>query len=290
MSTARSSQTPRLTPVDRARLEEEFAKKRAALTDPSYSLALRRSERFKALPSDLAQKVLSDTLATWAVQAERMGAMKYQIPILSSTILSKQSLDEADYLVAADMLRAKALRVIRTIADLEEVPGALTVRTSKDGISLPEIRANIEDALRFDVEPLLGVIRSEGITKNARLLSLYASNQLFQLRLEKQAAEGRARALRESLQEYMAQRGSRGGSDARTGAALGTRQPAGDSQTLIPQLSESFLDRIMEMSSQTQTADIQVPGSGSRPGSSRRVRWRWRWRRSWPTTKTCWHR
>jgi len=247
----------KLSPVDRARIEEEFNKKREALTDPSFSLSLRRSERFKALPGDLAQKVLNDTLATWAMQAERMGAMKYQVPILSSIVLSKQSLDTEDYLIAADLLRVKAARIITTIAEFEKIPGALTIRTSKDHVSLPEVRVNIEDAVRFDLEPLLGIIRSEGVTKNARLLALYATTQIFQLRLEKQAAEGRARAVQNSLADYTAQRVSRGGSDTKLGGAGGARQPGFDTPAMIPQFGESFLDRLVEMSAQTQTSDVQ---------------------------------
>jgi len=247
----------KLGPVDRARIEAEFNQKREILTDPSFSLSLRRSERFRVLPSDLAEKVLNDTLATWAVQAERMGAMKYQVPILSSIVLSKQVLDSEDYLVAADLLRAKAVRIINTLAELEKVPGALTIRTSKDRVSLPEIRANIEDALRFDLEPLLGVIRSEGVTKNARLLTLYATNQVFQLRLEKQMSEGRARAVQVSLGEYMAQRVARSGADARPAGAGGARPQGFETPALIPQFGESFLDRLVEMSAQTQTSDVQ---------------------------------
>jgi hypothetical protein len=246
---------PKLTAVDRARIEAEFSQKREALADPVFSLSLRRSERFKALPNDLAQKLLGDTLATWAVQAERMGAMKYQLPILSSAVLSKQSLEDEDYLVAADLLRAKAVRIIETLGELEKVPGALTIRTAKDRVSLPEIRANIEDALRFELEPLLGIIRSEGITKNARLLMLYASTQVFQLRLERQATEGRARAVQNSLADYMS-RGSRAGLDSKSGGGA-ARQPGVDMPALMPQLSESFLDRLVEISSSTQKSEME---------------------------------
>ena len=64
----------KLTPVDRARIEEEFRKKRESLSDPRFSLSLRRHERFKAMPRSLMEKVLNDTLATWARQAdERRG-------------------------------------------------------------------------------------------------------------------------------------------------------------------------------------------------------------------------
>ncbi len=245
----------KLTPVDRARIEADFRSKRDALTDPSFALSLRRSERFKRLPRELAQKVLTDTLSTWAQQAEiRKGVMKYNVPILSSKVLSRQTLEESDYLVAADQLRSKAVRIINTIDELEKVPGALTLRTAKDDISLPEIRASLEDVLRFELEPLLGIIRSEGITRNARLLSLYASNMVFQLQLERQEIESRARALQTSLHEYVSQTGSRSVEGV---AAGGTRQSGLDTPGLMPQLSESFLDRLQAMSALSQTGELE---------------------------------
>ena len=240
----------KLSPVDRGRIEAEFSQKRLELTDPSFSLSLRRSERFQMLPPDLAEKVLNDTLVVWATHAERAGAMKYQLAMLSSAVLSKESLEREDYLVAADVLRAKAGRIIDTVAELEEVPGALTIRTATEKVSLPEIRSDIEDALRFELEPLLGIIRSEGVTKNARLLALYARTQAFQLSLERRAAEGRAAAVQNSLADYMAQRG------ARTDSKAGTRQNS-DSPALMPQLGESFLTRLIELSGTTQKSDME---------------------------------
>jgi hypothetical protein len=242
----------KLTAVDRSRLEAEFSQKRAALADPTFSLSLRRSERFKVLPTDLAQKVLTDVLAGWAAQAERMGAMK--LPTLPSGVLSKESLDDEDYLTSISQLHAKAVRMTETLDDLRKLPGALTVRTAKEGVSLPELRASLEDTLRFELEPLLGIIGTGGVTKNAERMLLYASSRAFQIRLERQVAEGRARAVRNALADYMSQRGSRPAADSKSGVA---RQPGFDAPAAIPLVGESFLDRLMQMSSSAQTGDTE---------------------------------
>lgn len=247
----------KLTPVDRARFEDEFRRKRQALTDPSFALRLRRTERFRVLPKALAEKVLTDTLATWARQAEmQKGAFKYQVPILSASILSRESLERDDYLVAADMLRAKAARVLRTIEKLEEIPGALTIRSAKDRVSLSEIRTGLEDCIRFDLEPLLGFIRSVGITKNPRLLSLYAKNMVFQLRLDKQETEARAKALQSAMREYVSQTGSPGSLEVRAnGSGAPARPGASDGPSV--QLNDSFLARLQEMSAFTQKDEME---------------------------------
>ena len=53
---------PKLTSVDRARIEGEFRTKRQTVLDPSFSVSLRRRERLTELPNELVQKILSDTL------------------------------------------------------------------------------------------------------------------------------------------------------------------------------------------------------------------------------------
>lgn len=251
----------RLTSVDRARLEEQFRKKREALTDPRFSLTLRRHERFSSMPRSLMEKILNDTLSTWAKQAdERKGATKYDIPMFSQNVLNRSAIEAEDYLVGIDMLRAKARRIIDNIDKIAGLPGANVMRTPKEKISLPEVRANLEDIVRFKLEPLIGILLSEGLSKNPKLLGLYAQGQLFQIKLEREEAAGRVRALQQSLREYMAQRLGGSVSEARPGAggAGGTdRGAAGvSSGSIIPQLGESFLDRLVELSTQTQTSDV----------------------------------
>lgn len=251
----------KLTPVDRARIEEEFRNKREALTDPKFALSLRRSDRVKTMPKALMEKILNDTLTTWAAQAaERKGAMGYDVPLFSKNILDRNALENEDYLVSVDMLRATARRLTENIDILAELPGASLVRTGTDGVSLGEVRAKVEDVVRFYLEPLLGLIRSEGISKNPRLLRLYAEGQLFQIQLEHDEAVGRVKAVQDSLREYMAQRTRQPG-EARgsggAGGAAGGMAPGLDTPALIPQFGESFLDRLVELSTQTQNSDVR---------------------------------
>ena len=107
--------------------------------------------------------------------------------------------------------------------------------------------------VRFRLEPLLGLIRSEGVTKNTRGLALYASNQLFQLNLEKQESADVVQALQASLREYSAQSGLSSG-DSKAGAS-GSGGGTSGGQAMMPQLDQSFLDRIMALS--TAQADAE---------------------------------
>lgn len=237
----------RLTATDRARIEEEFRTKRRSLVDPVFSLNMRRHEGLTTMPTDLIQKVVHDTLATWAKHAyERKGATRYNVPMLSKDILRRDVIDREDYLVAIDILRTKTTRIIETIDTLAELPGAHAIRTGSAQTSLAEVRSTLEDVLRFRLEPLLDLVRSEGVTKNARELSLYANNQLFQLRLQRQKSQNLVTTLQESLNAYSANRGSASGRDT----APGTGTIGGPS--IVPQLDQSFLDRLMMFSTASE--------------------------------------
>jgi hypothetical protein len=245
----------KLSAVDRAKLEEEYRTKRESLTDPSFSLSMRRTARLTKLPRDLAEKVLTDILTTWAQQAElRKGAVRYDVPILSSRVLSRDAIQGLDYLIAADVLRAQASRIIRAIDQLAHVPGAQMVRTAPDDTSLPEVRAKLEDVVKFEIGPLMGTIRSEGITKNPRLLLMYASNMVFQLQLDKAEAESRAHALQSALAQYVSQNAQRATGNGQGDAVTG--RPT-SSAAVVPQLSESFLDRLEKMTVQSQEGEME---------------------------------
>ena len=87
---------------------------------------MRRYERLKSLPRDLMEKVLMDALNTWARQAdERKGATRYNVAVLSANVLQKDVLEREDYLVAIDILRSKAYRVLETISEIDKLPGAV---------------------------------------------------------------------------------------------------------------------------------------------------------------------
>jgi hypothetical protein len=266
---------PKLTPVDRVRIEEEFRKKRESSKDPLFSINLRRSERFKSLPPDLMEKTLNDVLATWARQADQnKGATRYNVPVLSRNVLKDQALESEDYLIAVDILRVNVRRLIETVGQLEKLPGAKIFRVGAEQISLPEVRTNLQDLLRFELTPLIGIIRSEGIATRPRSLLAYAENQLFQAQQERNAAAGRIRTLETVLSDYSARR-SRTADEAKSEPRTGGARGPLETQALIPQVSESFLDRLVELSTETQNSEVQyrqrltdqiVNESGNLPG------------------------
>ena len=244
----------KLTSVDRARIEAEFKKKRETLQDPVFSLTLRRSERFTNLPADLAEKLLTDTLNTWAkIAAEQKGAVKYNIPTFSRNVFPQDFINSEDYIVAIDIVRSKVDRILKSIDLLAALPGAQIVRVGKDQVALAEVRANLEDIVRFKLQPLVGYIRQTGLSKDQRLLTSYLENQLFQIQLDRKQADGKVAALQNSMRDYIQSRGSLAVGDTKAGG--GVAGLTGGTPAMIPQFGESFLDRIVQMT--TQNTDVK---------------------------------
>lgn len=111
----------------------------------------------------------------------------------------------------------------------------------KDRVSLAEIKANLEDLERFEVEPLIGLIRTNGFTKDPGGLSLYVSGQLFQLKLRRDAKLAQIKATQEAFQDYSSQRGARSVNEERPAAGAtgsGRLAPGVDAPTMIPQFAD----------------------------------------------------
>jgi hypothetical protein len=217
----------RLSAVDRARLEAEFRTKRESLKSAQYSLNIRRSEGMVKVPAGLLNKILQDTLSTWARQAaERKGAVRYDIPVLSKNVLKKDFLAAEDYIIAVDILRTKIERILKTLAQIQEIPGALAVRMGPEQIGLADLRANIEDQLRFKVEPIIGIIHATGLSRNPIRMDQYFEGRLLDVA---------ARADRDER----AHQGHAGGAAwlraaGRAGGAAGGRRPRpGDDATAL---------------------------------------------------------
>ena len=103
------------------RLEEEFRRKLSALDLPEYRLSFRQSGAMK-LPSNVISKVLEDTVSTWARQAdERKGALRYNLPVLSTTILDRDAIAREDYIIGIDILRGKAIKTLDAIGKPEDL-------------------------------------------------------------------------------------------------------------------------------------------------------------------------
>lgn len=235
---------PKLNPVDRERLQREYELKRASLTQAEYALNFMSSKDTGVLPRSMGNKVLTDILTAWArYAAVQKKALQYRVPVLSANILERPSgANAGDYIFAVRILRSRIDNVMKNITDIKEIPGVELVRTSKGLLSLDEARLRLEDIVRFHLEPLVGTIRTAGLVRNPASSVRFLEEQLAYDRRELQEAEDRARVLRDALTLYR-----QNPTGALDDVQQRDRSDSKGGETLMPQLGESFLDRLVKL-------------------------------------------
>ncbi|MGZ5441420.1 MAG: hypothetical protein ACXW5U_03970 [Thermoanaerobaculia bacterium] len=237
---------PKLSAVDRERIEKEFEEKKSVLSKAEHSLSLAARHRFAGIPMTLRRKVLLDILAVWAeVTAKDKGVALYDLAILSSGIFEREQLASYDYIVALDLIRSRMNRVIANIDELSRLPGAKVLRTRGSGRSLAELRVRIDDARDFRLRPVLGMVLAKGISKDPAVATEFLRTQLKFNELETQEAVERVNTVRDAIATYA--RRSVTPQETSSAPLSGT--------TVIPQIDESFLNRIAELSG--EASDLQ---------------------------------
>ncbi|HEY0158846.1 MAG TPA: hypothetical protein VGF28_16300 [Thermoanaerobaculia bacterium] len=245
---------PKLTAVDRQRLEQEFEQKRASIARSEYSISYIEDSRLKTIPQSVKVKLLTDTLDIWASQTvANKGVVLYDLPILSSAIFERDLIDSYDYIIALDMVRAKIARIVNNIDQLAAIPGAKVVRAQTPARpSLAELRVRLEDALKFKIEPLVGMVLANGWSKNAANSIEFLQTRLAFNEIATREAEARVETLRQSLLTYHQFGPGGAGSN---GDAQPAASPTG--QSVIPQIDNTFIDRLVTLTSEKNDVEFR---------------------------------
>jgi hypothetical protein len=248
---ARLSDT-RLTPVDRERIEREFEMKRTALSKSDYSLNFIRSAGTDRIPQPLVDKALGDILAQWSRQAAvEKHVLEYRVPVLTTAILDKSSYENVDTIIALAMLRNKVNAVLSNIDQIGKVPGVELLRTKAEHKSLSEISYELNDIVKYKIEPAIAMARTSGAMKDPSGSQRILEAQLAYDQRLLNAARSGEKALRESFAAY--DQSSTPRPEELRNAASAPRSPQGDSVVL----SESFLDRIVDMNNRAADRDYR---------------------------------
>ena len=240
----------RLAPLDRERIQREFELKRDSISKSDFAIGYSRSSSSGALPETLVRKVLVDIINTWATFAiNEQHALDYRVAVLSPQILDQTEIQRGDPIIAIQVLRSKVYRVIENIEVMNVLPGAELIKTA-DRMSLAEIRMRLEDIVRFRLEPLVGVSRASGLIPAPAVTIHFLENQLAYDERRLEAAEAHAKAARETLAIYS--NDQRSLSDTMTNVTNPRPRGSapGEGETVMPQLSDTFLDRLIALSKQ----------------------------------------
>lgn len=244
---------PRLSAVDRDHIEREWEAKRASLSKNEYEIAYLR-HRGTDMPETLARKVLSDILQTWARTAAReQHVLEYRTPVLSPSIVEPIANERANLLAATQILRARIVNVMENVEQLRKVPGSELLRSSKQQLSLQEIRLRLEDLIRFQLDPLVRATRGAELygDRDAAREFLEAQLQYDQRKLG--AYQTAIENLRNAMAMYTSTQSSpdRAEQTTTTGGSQGTTVIQPQTEAVMPQLSDTFMERLVDLANRS---------------------------------------
>lgn len=244
-----------LESTDRIKLEDEYEDKIKSLKNNELTLVCAMGDKFARWPADLTARVMNEILSTWAEQSKNRGIFKFDIDVLSSNLVRDNLLEDEDYPILVDQLRILIHRIENNLDELSKIPGVHLIRVGEHKVSLGEIRASLEDSLRFRLSVIQGPIYTFGIFKNRLLAEVYINERLFRLQLEAQEIASKAEVLPQAMNIYLSSRNVAGRVGEGTPSQQGTSPiPFNNTNAVIPQISESFIDRVVSLS--TQNADL----------------------------------
>lgn len=241
---------PKLTAVDRDRIQQEFEQKRQSIAKNDYALSFTRQVRGRTVPELVARKVLLDILADWADFAvNQQHAMEYQLSVLSPQVLRPSPLEQSEIVIATQVLRSKINKVISNVAAVRALPGATLVRTS-GGVSLEETVLRLDEIIRFQLDPLMSVALNSPIIADRAATIRFLEVQLAYDQRQLEATQRSAQATRDALAIYEqpAAQGQPASSAAGEMKRKDESKVAGSTnESVMPQLSDTFLDRLMTL-------------------------------------------
>jgi hypothetical protein len=243
---------PKLSPIDRDRIQQEFEMKKRSITNNEYAINYGRSLGVRSIPEPIVRKALRDILDTWADFAvNQQHVLEYQIAVLSPSVVANDGYDRGNIIETLQILRSRARRVLSNIVLMAGLPGGQQVRSPKDSISLEELRIRVEELVRFRLEPLVITASASGLIDNRPLAVAFMEDQLAYDQRELNAQKRNADVRREALAVYE-QRQSEPPPVKAQETKNAAAPPAGEA--VMPQLSDSFLERLVALSG--RSADV----------------------------------
>jgi hypothetical protein len=248
---------PKLSPVDRERIQREFELKRESIAKNEYAIYFIRRVENRSIPDPLARKVLLDILNGWADFAvNQQHVIAYQVSVLSPEILTPSALEQSDLVASIEVLRSKANQVISNIQKIETFPGAKLARTPADRISLEEVRLRLDEIVRFRLDLLFVVVlHNPGVITDRTATIRFLESQLAYDQRQLEATQRLADSTREAIAVYE-QPGAPEMTTTSASATKTTPQRTG-SEAVTPQLSDTFLDRLMTLTGRAYDAQYR---------------------------------
>jgi len=238
---------PKLSPIERDRIQNEFEAKRASLPRNEYMISYLR--KTNAIPETILRKAIDDVLRLWAADAiMEKHVLRYRMGLVSPDFIRPDAAEAQDPMVALQVLRSQMNDVSENIDAIQLAPGAELARTP-GGLSLREIRIRLDQLLRFRLEPLVAALSASQNTNGAA--TAFIDQQVAYEQRQLTAIDERAQAIREALSVY-AQPGQ-----AVTPSRTTTAETQRPNETVSPVISDTFFDRLFNLTKTAADSDFR---------------------------------
>ncbi|HEX8616723.1 MAG TPA: hypothetical protein VF911_03960 [Thermoanaerobaculia bacterium] len=234
---------PKLSAVERDRLESEYAQKRESLRKNEWALTLTTRDGLTRVPPSASSKTLADILRLWAdFSAKTRQVLVHRVPLIGGAALQRLSAETPDPLSSLLALRTASVELESNIENLSRLPGAEVVRSPKRNASLRDLELELAQVERTGIEFLISDVLRSGTIDRGRAAAMIESQLAFDRR-ELAAAEERVRVLRVAFEDY-----TRSTRQAAKAAAPAVSEPtAPPEESVVSAVSDSFIDRIVNL-------------------------------------------
>jgi hypothetical protein len=236
---------PKLNPLDRERIQNEFDSKRQSLPKNEYTINFLRRPTDDPVPESVIRKALEDILRLWAERAiNDQRVLNYQVAILSPSVITQSSATQEPS-IAVQRLRSQIQEVVKNVSGLSQIPGSEVVRTP-DGQTLAEVKFRLQELIRYRVEPLATTIHESGVGNRQTAIN-FVSEQIAYDQRALGAIDEYIAGARDSLTIYSGYTGAPADTPSANGDAPASPARPLSSETVMPQISEGFIDRLFAL-------------------------------------------
>jgi len=196
---------------------------------------------------DRATIQLAEIPTNWPSAPASQGVRGLGTPLnlYSDRLFDETELANLDYLIALDLLRQRGRLIRDNVDQIEARPFGNAARDPETNLSVRDVGRLLTDLEDYTLKQLTAPVLSLGIAKNPDVVNLYYRSRLEELEREKQTLASKAQVLEVANKNYQGLVGG-GSAPAAQPGTTGQFPPA--TSTVIPQLGDAFLDRIIQLS------------------------------------------
>jgi len=171
------------------------------------------------------------------------GVLALDIELISESIFQQETMGRLDYMMLFDYLNEKIDLIEANILVLKTQPNGLTARDPESAVTLPDLQLRLKDIVNYQLRLLADTTRGLGLSKNKKSALLHYQKKRIQLEEKRGELLEKAQLTRRTYQNYMGQQQA-----VSAQVKSNTQVMSALPNNVAPQLSDTFLDRIMELS------------------------------------------